>query len=632
VRYASAKGSEVWAVAQFNNAWLVAESNGLFQGVPGDFKPLSGLSGLVFSMAETPDGMLLAGEQGLWLLPPGANVQLLVPGFFTQLVQEDTAWLAVGPDGIVGKDDGQWRPDPRLPVGVLHANQGPEGLIFLGVDGKAYPLLQGTMGAAWEIPDTLEVVDAVIWKGKPIWATRSEGLWYQGRPWPAAGMVAGEISSLQWQGKYLWVQSTHALYRLAFNGSPHCDFAWKEGSGLGAMTIKSIHTDGQKSLYLALSDGWIHLSTEAIVPEVYRASIAGLEIFARGNATVEGLAQWTFLPVDLQLGYDENYVRFRMNGALPIPAETPVFFYRLKGLESGWNRSTTGEAFYPNLPHGTFAFEVALADPIGLPGAVQTLVLTIAPPIWKTVWFWVLVVMTIALVVYAYLRWRILAVERRAALERDLAEMERRALGLQMNPHFTFNALDSISSFIFKNDQKSAVRYLTSFAKLMRSTLEASREHYIPLQTEVGIIKHYADLESLRFSEPLDFQIEVDDDILFEALIPPMLIQPLVENAIKHGLRGLDRTPVLRVRFERVGDQLVVEVEDNGRGRAVAEQRDKGDHRSVGSSILERRLQLIGQAEKVQAQIRYEDLQTDGSPAGTRVILLLPYRKDHPGD
>jgi LytS/YehU family sensor histidine kinase len=148
----------------------------------------------------------------------------------------------------------------------------------------------------------------------------------------------------------------------------------------------------------------------------------------------------------------------------------------------------------------------------------------------------------------------------------------------------------------------------------------------------VGIIKHYADLESLRFSEPLDFQIEVDDDILFEALIPPMLIQPLVENAIKHGLRGLDRTPVLRVRFERVGDQLVVEVEDNGRGRAVAEQRDKGDHRSVGSSILERRLQLIGQAEKVQAQIRYEDLQTDGSPAGTRVILLLPYRKDHPGD
>jgi LytS/YehU family sensor histidine kinase len=240
--------------------------------------------------------------------------------------------------------------------------------------------------------------------------------------------------------------------------------------------------------------------------------------------------------------------------------------------------------------------------------------------------------MTIALVVYAYLRWRILAVERRAALERDLAEMERRALGLQMNPHFTFNALDSISSFIFKNDQKSAVRYLTSFAKLMRSTLEASREHYIPLQTEVGIIKHYADLESLRFSEPLDFQIEVDDDILFEALIPPMLIQPLVENAIKHGLRGLDRTPVLRVRFERVGDQLVVEVEDNGRGRAVAEQRDKGDHRSVGSSILERRLQLIGQAEKVQAQIRYEDLQTDGSPAGTRVILLLPYRKDHPGD
>jgi hypothetical protein len=586
-------------------------------------------------MAETPGGLLLAGEQGLWNLPPGSNSKAtsLASGFFTQLVPYEGAWLAVGPDGVVSNVNGQWQLDGRFPAGVLHVNHGPDGLIFLGVDGQAYTMgTQGSAVATWKIPDTLEVVDAVIWNGQPLWATRAEGLWYKGKPWPAPGALPGEIISVLWHREHLWVQSSHAIYRLNLSDQPRCDFAWKEGSGLGNFTAKGMHIDQAGHLRLALSNGWLDLATQAIVPERFQASIAGLDIFARAAQTGEGTAKWTFLPTDLQLGYAENYLRFRITGVTPIPAEMPVFFYRLKGLETEWNRNTTGEAFYPNLPHGTFTFEVALADPLGLPGEVQTLVLAIAPPIWKTVWFWVLVVMALALMVYAYLRWRILAVERRAALERDLAEMERRALGLQMNPHFTFNALDSISSFIFKNDQKSAVRYLTSFAKLMRSTLEASREHFIPLQTEVGIIKHYADLEGLRFSEPLDFQIEVDDDILFEALIPPMLVQPLVENAIKHGLRGLDRTPVLRVRFERVDDHLVVEVEDNGRGRDAAEQRDKGDHRSVGSTILERRLQLIGQAEKVRAQIRYEDLKTEGVPSGTKAILVLPYRKDHPGD
>lgn len=216
---------------------------------------------------------------------------------------------------------------------------------------------------------------------------------------------------------------------------------------------------------------------------------------------------------------------------------------------------------------------------------------------------------------------------RTLTLQKELAEYERKALHLQMNPHFVFNCLGSISSFIVQNGTDSAIKYLSKFSKLMRLTLEYSKEALIPIDKEVESLRNYLELEQLRFDDKFSFEIMVSPEIEDDMALPPLLIQPFVENAIIHGVIPKGADGKIDVVFDLQGDALRCTVTDNGIGFEKSKASKLGlvnVHKSMALDIIRKRLEMMP-AGKDAARIDIEELKNEnGEAAGTKVTLQLP--------
>lgn len=218
-------------------------------------------------------------------------------------------------------------------------------------------------------------------------------------------------------------------------------------------------------------------------------------------------------------------------------------------------------------------------------------------------------------------------VKRRLTLQKEVAEYEQKALHLQMNPHFVFNCLGSISSFIVQNGTDSALKYLSKFSKLMRLTLEYSKDALIPIDKEIESLQNYLELEQLRFHDKFVFKIESTEKIEFNMGLPPLLIQPFVENAILHGLVPKEGNGMIIVNFDVEKGQLVCTISDNGIGitksTAIKENSMKA-HKSMALEITKKRLEIMEATISKSAQIEIKELEENNLIVGTRVTLRLP--------
>jgi LytS/YehU family sensor histidine kinase len=193
-----------------------------------------------------------------------------------------------------------------------------------------------------------------------------------------------------------------------------------------------------------------------------------------------------------------------------------------------------------------------------------------------------------------------------------------------MNPHFIFNALIAIQSFMYKNDLRDASRYLSSFAKLVRAILENSRNEYITLDKEIQWLENYMSLQLLRFDNQFEYEIELDEEIdTYDCLIPPMLTQPFIENALEHGLKAIDYKGKIKVKFYQTADFLKIEVEDNGVGleQSAKVNRNK-KHESLATKITEERLMFLNKNSKVKIAIEVNNIE----PTGTKVAFTVPIK------
>jgi PAS domain S-box-containing protein len=206
-----------------------------------------------------------------------------------------------------------------------------------------------------------------------------------------------------------------------------------------------------------------------------------------------------------------------------------------------------------------------------------------------------------------------------------ISELRLAALRSVMNPHFVFNALNSIQYFIAKNDRLNAINYLSTFSKLIRGILTNSLNNTIRLSEEVELLKHYLNLEMIRFEDKFSFEIDLKNGIDLENIeIPSLLIQPYVENAILHGLYNKSEPGKLKISIQEIGDAVLFEIEDNGIGRdAAMKLRSKNfpNHKSMGVAVTEERLKLINSKRKISFQI--EDLMDGDAPAGTRIKIWI---------
>lgn len=200
-----------------------------------------------------------------------------------------------------------------------------------------------------------------------------------------------------------------------------------------------------------------------------------------------------------------------------------------------------------------------------------------------------------------------------------------KSLRSQMNPHFIFNALNSVNSFIALNDERTANRYLSDFSKLMRSVLENSEEDFIPLSKEIGLLQLYTKLEHFRFQDKFDYTITIDESInVEEFLIPPMLLQPYIENAVWHGLRYKDEKGNLSIALKKNGtDEIQIVIEDNGIGRVKSKElktKHQKKQNSKGMGNIKKRVAILNEMYKDRVDVRIEDLPNN---SGTKVVLIV---------
>ncbi|MCH8317951.1 MAG: tetratricopeptide repeat protein [Bacteroidetes bacterium] len=234
-------------------------------------------------------------------------------------------------------------------------------------------------------------------------------------------------------------------------------------------------------------------------------------------------------------------------------------------------------------------------------------------------------VLVLIIIIVLYNRNRI---KYKLKIEKKLSDLEQQALRLQMNPHFIFNSLTSIGSYVYKQKPAKAINYLTKFAKLMRIILEYSKEAQIPIEKEREQLQHYLELEQLRFKDKFNFTIQLDEKLEDDIGIPPMLLQPLVENAILHGVVPKTDKGKIDVSFQLEQDKVVCSIVDDGVGRekATALKQEKGQvHHSMATQIIQERLAILNTKNTTDMQLKIEDLKDNfGSPCGTKAIISIP--------
>ena len=333
----------------------------------------------------------------------------------------------------------------------------------------------------------------------------------------------------------------------------------------------------------------------------------------------------------LTLTYSQNVVAFEF-AALDFSApKNCQYAYILTGFDKdtqfiGTQRSAT----FTNLNPGDYTFTVKATNADGVWGTkTATLKLTILAPWWQTWWFRSLIFLLLCTLITAFYAYRFKQLKAREALTKRIAEVKMEALRAQMNPHFIFNALTSINLFVLKNDTDKASYYLNKFSKLMRDVLDNSRSELITVDEEINTLKLYLDIEKMRFKDNFNYSFNIHPDAPIEDVkIPPLIIQPYVENAIWHGLKHKkEGEAVLKITVSEADGYFNIVVEDNGIGRqqAMAIKKSNGQqHTSHGLSLTEERIEYFNETHGVESTLETIDLKDANEKGiGTKIIFKI---------
>ncbi len=251
------------------------------------------------------------------------------------------------------------------------------------------------------------------------------------------------------------------------------------------------------------------------------------------------------------------------------------------------------------------------------------------PPFTKSTLFYVLIGLLISSIVI-FVNWYLLKRKQKEdEFLRRIKEAEMESLRSQMNPHFMFNTLNSINSFIIQNKTKDASKYLTSFSKLMRNILDNSKYKFISLEKEIQTLKLYIELESARLEHFFDYTVSIDKNVNTDStMIPPLVIQPFVENAIWHGLRSKKQDGLISIHISFSDDKaLIINIEDNGIGRekSASLKTNRTSHKSYGIDITKERLKMVNAENEVKIIDLYDN---QNNPLGTKVVVTLKTNED----
>lgn len=435
-----------------------------------------------------------------------------------------------------------------------------------------------------------------------------------------------------------------------FNKNP---YIINHNDGLLTNVLEDVSLGENQSIWVASIKGISHIIFDSLgnhsiknytmshglpIPDVYHTVWTRGKLYA---ATGKGVIELTPQPID-SLVVTPRFTSFLVNDAEVLSQKTYSFqhyennikltfesvdFYQGKNIQFQYTinegvpiKHNQRYINLTNLLPGAYTLNVSAINFDGIQSKPASISFVIKQPWYQTKWFFLVLLLSFIGTFFLIVKSRIKFLKKQNEITQEINQLEKAALQAQMNPHFIFNCLNSIQSFIIKNNKEQAMEYLGSFAHLIRQYLHYSTKQYISLSDEINLLTNYMDLEKLRFNNSFMYYIDVDKKVnIVDTKIPPMLIQPFVENAIIHGMKDKKNNEgqiKIIIRMEK--PYLVVTIIDNGSGIQKSVHPNT-KHKSMGMSITQRRIDHIHKSKSVDYK-----LQTESDSNGTKVSLKIP--------
>lgn len=438
------------------------------------------------------------------------------------------------------------------------------------------------------------------------------------------GLTSNNCRTTCLNRNYLWVGTDRGLNKINLGRTDFPVTKFTTADGLPADIINAIFEDSGY-LYTGTAEGltWFN---ENNTPVRTRCNLL-LE-----QVTVNGEMQE--LKDAYSFSYRQQNIQFTYTAISLKAAGNIVYTYRLKGLDDNWQQTQQQSLNFIALPPGNYTFEIYATNKSGVKSHLVSMPVSIRTPYWQQDWFRAGILFIILFLSWLLINRRIRFIRNKEAeknkVRQQIFELEQKAKRAQMNPHFIFNCISSIQHFIFTNELETCNDYLARFARLIRQTLDNSEKTAIQLSEEIKYLENYLSLEQMRFAGKFTYQISVSPEIHTDFIyLPSMLLQPYVENSIRHGVRNRrDHQGKINIGFSIRENALVCRIEDNGVGRKMADTLKGSGHieyQSRGMSLTSDRIHAINHTYGENTDISITDLVGEnGESAGTRILIRFP--------
>jgi ligand-binding sensor domain-containing protein len=420
----------------------------------------------------------------------------------------------------------------------------------------------------------------------------------------------------------IWISTNNGLALIDYKANTCKIFTENDGLQSAEFNTAACYKDKKGRIWLGGINGLNMVAPQLTVSNDYSPSPLLTKILVM-NSPLQIDSAVSYIHA-VKLPYNQNFISLEFQSPNFSQTENIEYSYMLEGVDTGWvNNGNRNFVNYTQLKPGNYTFKVKCFNNNYIWSDINTLQITITPPWFKTWWFYLVSALCIVTLLFLFYKQRVKTISYKAGVKQKITETEMAALKAQMNPHFMFNCINSIDAFIHSNDKYNATLYLNKFAKLLRNILDSSKANTVSITKDIETLKLYIELEELRNENKFKTTFTVDEELLTnDYKVPPLIIQPFVENAILHGIKNkYENDGILTVEIKRVNDKIQYTVTDNGVGRNAAAKIMQNKESHYGMQMSYDRIKLFNKEETASVQVN--DLYNNEKAAGTKVIVNL---------
>ena len=440
------------------------------------------------------------------------------------------------------------------------------------------------------------------------------------------GLASNNCRTLYYENGHLWVGTDKGLCKVHVlqPGGYHVD-KYTTSDGLASDIINTIYVNNKK-VFVGTPEGITFFEEDKIASQS-QCLLRFLDISIAGKTYDAADAPAVIAHKKNSLEFNYVGISYKSNGDIR-------YRYQLKGLDSTWRETRETFLSYPTLPSGEYELKLQAINKFDVKSEILTFGFTIDKLLYERVWFQVLIGLlflgVVGLGVWLIIRRIRKREQEKTAMIKRINELEQLSRKAQMNPHFIFNSLNSIQQYVMDADVAGANKFISGFSRLIRQTLDFSSRPEISLEEELDYLTNYLDIERTRLENAFAWEVQIDNTVNpADYYIPPMILQPFVENSVRHGLRfRKDKEGKVIISVKRQGDHLVCILEDNGVGRKAAlhyKSISPINYQSKGLSLTADRIEMFNKEHEQKISMQIDDLEDEAQNAlGTRVTIHFP--------